>query len=90
MSLEDTLERTADEIARHGTHSELTVLEELAIAAGRMCPGAAAALVDWNGPEVTRLRAFGVVHGALVREIASRQVRDVAWLPAAPSTGRAA
>ena len=33
----------------------------------RVCPGAAAALVDWGGAEIARLRAFGIVHGVVLR-----------------------
>ena len=71
MSLDQILETTAQKIALHGTRSESTILWELAVAAAATCPGAAAALVDWNGPEIARLRAFGIVHGALLRRGAS-------------------
>jgi hypothetical protein len=47
------------------------LLEELAAIASALSPGAAAALVDWNGAEVARLRAFGIVHGVLLRDVAT-------------------
>jgi hypothetical protein len=35
----------------------------------RSNPGAAAALIDWNGSEVARQRAFGVAHGVVMGEL---------------------
>jgi hypothetical protein len=69
--LHELLDATAHRIASRGTHGESVVLEALAAAARTLCPGAAAALVDWEGPEVARLRAFGIVHGALLRDLVS-------------------
>lgn len=69
--LEQILESTAHRIAAHGTQSEATMLETLACTGRTLCPGAAEALVDWNGSEITRLRAFGIVHGALLRQVDS-------------------
>ena len=37
------------------------------------CPRAAEALIDWDGSEITRLRAFGIVDGALLHEFTSVQ-----------------
>ena len=62
---------TAHRIVGRGTRSESVVLEALAAAAGTLCPAAARALVDWEAPEIVRVRAFGIVHGALLRELAS-------------------
>lgn len=90
MSLRDTLASTAERIASHGTHSERSVLEDVAIAARSMCPGASAALVDWNGSEIMRLRAFSVVHRVLLREIATADLRGVVPLTDAASAARAA
>ncbi len=47
--------------------TESRILEAMSAAAGEVCPGAAAALVDWSGSEIARLRAFGVVHGVVLR-----------------------
>ena len=60
------LEHVAARIAEHGTVSEAPVLTAMAALAERLSPGAAAALVDWGGAEVARLRAFGVVHGVVL------------------------
>ena len=40
-------------------------------------PGAAAALVDWEGSETARLRAFGVLHGVVLGVLGPE---DRAWL----------
>lgn len=90
MSLEHVLESTAHKIALHGTQSESVILEELAVAAQASCPGAAAALVDWNGPEIARLRAFGIVHGALLRGGASPTPQPVDLATAGSTSARAA
>lgn len=56
------LDDLAYDIAENGTESRRPLLEMLAEATRRVVPGAAAALVDWAGTEVARLRAFSVVH----------------------------
>ena len=40
-------------------------------------PGAASALVDWEGSEVARLRAFGVLHGVVLSAL---DPDDPSWL----------
>ena len=80
MDLYQVLDRIAHRIVCEGTHSESVVLDALAFAARTLCPGAAEALVDWDGPEVVRLRAFGIVHGALLRELSSVQHEVLAML----------
>ncbi len=60
------LNRVAYDIAEGGTATELWILDALAAAARDVCPGAAVALADWEGAEVARLRAFGIVHGAVL------------------------
>jgi hypothetical protein len=87
-ALHEILDGTAHRIASRGTHSEALVLEALAAAARNLCPGAAAALVDWEGPEIARLRAFGIVHGALLGDLGSVSsaasgqagLADLAWV----------
>lgn len=71
MNLNQFLDRTADRVASNGTEKEMPVLAAMADAVRDLNPGAAAALVDWGGPEVARLRAFGIVHGILLRELPS-------------------
>ena len=68
MELNELLNRIAIHIVADGTQLESLTLEAMASAAGDLSPGAAAALVDWNGSEIARLRAFGIVHGVLLRE----------------------
>lgn len=69
MNLSNILNRTADRIVTDGTAIESRTLEALAAATRDLCPGAAAALVDWNGSEIARLRAFGIVHGVVLGEL---------------------
>ncbi len=64
------LERTAHHVAAAGTQTEARALQAMARAVEDEHPGAAAALVDWAGPEIVRLRAFGVVHGAVLWDLA--------------------
>jgi len=90
MDLQQVLEETAHRIADQGTHSESAFLEVLAAAVRGLCPGAAAALVDWAGPEIVRLRAFGIVHGALLRELTSVQREALARRHGEPATSLAA
>lgn len=68
MELHDVLDDTADRIANEGTRPYRAILEVLAVAARPLCPAAADALVDWEGSEVARLRAFALVHGVLLRD----------------------
>ena len=67
--LEALLDLVAERIAEHGTAAEARVLELVSAAVHRTNPGAAAALVDWNGAEIARLRAFGLVHGVVVTDL---------------------
>lgn len=67
MDLAGLLDRIAERIAENGTRTEARVLEVMSAAAQEVSPGAAAALVDWDGSEIARLRAFGIVHGAVLR-----------------------
>lgn len=43
----------------------------MAEASRPLASGAAAALESWDGAEVVRLRAFGIIHGVLIRELAT-------------------
>lgn len=69
MELNELLNRTAVHIVADGTQTESRTLQAMASAAVDLNQGAAAALVDWNGSEIARLRAFGIVHGVLLREL---------------------
>jgi hypothetical protein len=70
--LDAMLAAVAERIVEHGTATEAPVLQHLSDAVGHLAPGAAAALVDWEGAEVARLRAFGVVHGVVLAGLAPR------------------
>ncbi len=64
--LESILGGIAERIAVYGTVTESRVLRAMSDVSGDACPGAAAALVDWTGSEIARLRAFGIVHGVVL------------------------
>jgi hypothetical protein len=68
--LERLLAGVAERVAEHGTRTEAPVLEAMSAAVDAVSPGAAAALVDWDGSEVARLRAFGLVHGLVLDSLA--------------------
>ena len=66
MQLDGMLQRIAERIVENGTLTEAPVLQAMASLSRQVCPGAAAALVDWDGTETARLRAFGIVHGVVL------------------------
>ena len=65
----EILDRTAHRIVDDGTRTRSRTLQLIAVATQDLCPGAAAALVDWDGSEIARLRAFGIVHGVVLRDL---------------------
>jgi hypothetical protein len=71
IELEQVLDRTADRVVADGTRAQSLALRVMEAAARELCPGAAAALIDWDGSEVARLRAFGIVHGVLLRQLSA-------------------
>ncbi len=72
MELTRILDSTANRIVGGGARTETQTLYAMADAARDLRPGAAAALVDWSGSEVARLRAFGIVHGVILRDLEPR------------------
>ena len=72
VGLETMLDRTAQRIVEDGTRAESATLRAMSEATGHLSPGAAAALVDWDGSEPARLRAFGIVHGVILRDLSAR------------------
>jgi hypothetical protein len=66
QELAELLDHVATTIAEEGTSAQKPVLELVSAAARLGGPGAAAALVDWDGSETARLRAYGVVHGLVL------------------------
>jgi hypothetical protein len=65
MNLHSQLNRLAQRVAEEGSLAEREALTTLASAVLDLKPGAAAALTDWDGAEVARLRAFAIAQGAL-------------------------
>lgn len=63
------LDGVAHRISESGTRAEQRVLHAMSEIAAPMAPGAAAAVVDWHGAEVARLRAFGLIHGLIVERL---------------------
>jgi hypothetical protein len=92
VEIEDVLTRTMERLVVQGTASEAWRLEAMSAATRTLCPGAAAALVDWRGTEVARLRAFGIVHGVVLRmPVAARRhlLADLLHRSGAPRASRA-
>jgi hypothetical protein len=77
VELAQVLDEAAHRVAELGTGSERRVLEAMAEVAAQSAPGAAAALVDPQGSEASRLRAFGVVHTHVLEALGRR---EHAWL----------
>jgi len=77
VELARLLERVADRVAGAGTEAERDALHAVADATRVLSPGAAEALVDWDGAEAARLRAFSVLHGVVLHVLGPE---DSAWL----------
>jgi hypothetical protein len=71
------LDGIAERIAEHGTATERAALLAVHDVTRWSAPGAAAALVDEEGSEPARLRAFGVLHGVVLGVLGPE---DRAWL----------
>ena len=67
------LEAAAHRVSELGMTSEHTLLQALSIVTAPTAPGAAAALVDDTGTEISRLRAFGLVHAHVIEELGPRE-----------------
>ena len=67
------LEAAAHRVSELGVTSEHTLLQALSIVTAPTAPGAAAALVDDTGTEISRLRAFGLVHAHVIEELGPRE-----------------
>jgi hypothetical protein len=72
VQLGHVLDEAAHRIAEWGTGSELRVLEAIADVAAPTAPAAAAALVDRDGSEASRLRAFGLLHTHVLEALGPR------------------
>ena len=71
------LSLTAERIVAGATTTERRILEIMADTARPIASGAAAALEDWSGSEIARLRAFGIVHGVLIRELGTAEQAEL-------------
>ncbi len=69
IDLTTVLDDLAHSIADNGIAGHLGEIEYLAAEARDEAPSAAAVLVDPNAAEIVRQRAFGIVHGVLVRQV---------------------
>jgi hypothetical protein len=67
------LDVAAHRVSELGTASEHALLQALSDVVAPTAPGAAAALVDERGTEISRLRAFGLVHAHVIEELGPRQ-----------------
>ena len=67
----------AERISEYGTATERVALHAVHDATRWSAPGAAAALVDWDGSETARLRAYGILHGVALRSLGPE---DRVWL----------
>jgi hypothetical protein len=76
-ALANVLAGVAERLAEHGTATDRFALQAVHDATRWSAPGAAAALVDWDAPEVARLRAFGELHGVAMSVLGPE---DQAWL----------
>ncbi len=72
MTVEIIHDHLGYRLAEEGTHAYRAELEELAATVKDVAPGAAAALVDWDGAEVARLRAYAVVSQTVRARVAAR------------------
>ncbi|WP_062288658.1 hypothetical protein [Demequina phytophila] len=58
-------------LVEEGTVARRQELEQIAEAVRQQAPGTAAALVDWSGTEISRLRAWAVARSILVERVSA-------------------
>ncbi|MEZ0448509.1 hypothetical protein [Cellulomonas sp. ICMP 17802] len=75
--LADVLDRAAHRVAELGTSAERRLLRAMSEVAAQSAPGAAAALIAPDGTEISRQRAFGLVHTHVLEVLGPR---EHAWL----------
>ncbi|WP_062464426.1 hypothetical protein [Demequina soli] len=76
-----SIQITADlgpRLVEEGTAAHKEELERVSSAVSSLAPGAAAALVDWAGTEVSRLRAWAVARSALLEHLADLHASELA------------
>jgi hypothetical protein len=69
MNLETRMNEMAHQVAEQGTESARDHLEAIAARIAGRAPGAAAALIDWDGAEIMRARAFGRAARVVVNDL---------------------
>ena len=79
VELARVLDRAAHHVAEKGTSAEPRLLVAMAHLAAGAAPGLAAALSDPGGTEISRLRAFGLLHAHLLEALGPD---EQAWLVA--------
>ncbi|KRD45269.1 hypothetical protein ASE38_14945 [Cellulomonas sp. Root930] len=77
VELAHVLDQAAHRVAEMGTSAEPRLLEAMSQVAAQSAPGVAAALIDPGGTEISRMRAFGLVHTHLLEALGPR---EHAWL----------
>ncbi len=70
MSVEIIHDHLGYRLAEEGTWAHRDELERIAESVRAFAPGAAAALTDWDGAEIARLRAYAVARSALRERLA--------------------
>lgn len=69
MNLETRMNEMAHQVVEQGTESAREHLETIAAFITGRAPGAAAALIDWDGAEIVRARAFGRAAGVIINDL---------------------
>ena len=77
VELAQVLDEAAHRVAENGTSAERRLFDAMSEVAAQSAPGVAAALTDPDGSEISRLRAFGLVHTHLLEVLGPR---EHAWL----------
>ena len=72
MTVQIHHDHLAHRLIADGTRAHRGALAVLSLAVHEIAPGASAALVDWEGSEVARLRAYAVAREALRTAAAAR------------------
>lgn len=72
MTIEIIHSHLGHRLAVDGTWAHRVELEQLAEVARPFAPGAAEALVDWDGAETARLRAYAVIRNAVRERMVAR------------------
>lgn len=75
MTVEINHDHLGYRLAQEGTRAYRVAVAALAEAVRDVAPGTAAALVDWDGTEAARLRAYAVARNVLREQLAEREAQ---------------